>query len=76
MRKAYHKGHNRSYMTDRTYLTYTFFMSLEFALQYACPLRANYSEQPLARVGTLEQLARKAHHRRRERAFNRQTAMG
>jgi hypothetical protein len=37
-------------------LTYTFFMSLEFALQYACPLRANYSERHLREWGRLSSL--------------------
>ena len=37
-------------------MTYTFFMSLEFALQYACPLRANYSERHLREWGRLSSL--------------------
>jgi hypothetical protein len=31
-------------------------MSLEFALQYACPLRANYSERHLREWGRLSSL--------------------
>ena len=43
-------------MTNRTYMTYTCMMSLEFALQYACPLRANYSERHLREWGRLSSL--------------------
>src|ERR1041384_1039058 len=59
MQKAYHSrkpAQYRTYMTCRSYLTYTFFMSLEFALQYACPLRANYSEHHLREWGRLSSL--------------------
>ena len=50
MRKAYH--------SDEAFdlLTYTSSMSLEFALQYACPLRANYSERHLREWGRLSSL--------------------
>src|SRR5215218_3455318 len=37
-------------------MAYTFPMSLEFALQYACPLRANYSVQHLRQWGRLSSL--------------------
>ena len=55
MRKLTTKQY-RSYMTCASCLTYTFVMSLEFALQYACPLRANYSERHLRRWGRLSSL--------------------
>ena len=55
MQKAYHKA-AWTYMTYSTYLTYTSSMSLEFALQYACPLRANYSERHLREWGRLSSL--------------------
>lgn len=43
--------------TDMTYTASEFQpMSLEFALQYACPLRANYSEQHLRQWGRLSSL--------------------
>src|ERR1044072_9278739 len=44
------------YTTYKTCLTYTLSMSLEFALQYACPLRANYSERHLRGGGRVRSL--------------------
>src|SRR5919205_4203338 len=46
----------RPNMTDRTICPILWSMSLEFALQYACPLRANYSERHLREWGRLSSL--------------------
>src|SRR6185369_191760 len=54
MQKAYHKGLYDLQDIDDLYSAPT--MSLEFALQYACPLRANYSEQHLRQWGRLSSL--------------------
>ena len=58
MRKAYHKGvtATEAAYLNSLYLTYTSSMSLEFALQYTCPLRANYSERHLRDWGRLSSL--------------------
>ena len=54
MQKAYHKGLYDLQDIDDLYSAPT--MSLEFALQYTCPLRANYSEQHLRQWGRLSSL--------------------
>jgi hypothetical protein len=56
--KAYHKGRSAFIrgLSRFPHLTYTSRMSLEFALQYTCPLRANYSERHLREWGRLSSL--------------------